>query len=463
MKYLIGVEVKSATGNQQIFSRLSDLTHSTDVRSLLTCEQLNCKWHNPIWLHDQNPRVSLFLLRKADNCRLCLAADSSEGHIDQDDYAGRCEMECCNRCTVTGTGDGDDAAAKMCTAIRVAIKMTVIDCTLKHLHLQLEVNDYDFDGYVVDTIEELLQTIEAPAFAARWVPPPQRIRLRKQVAEVSSELSQHENVCQRLQRTVVAAPNLTSWRGHNAPSLLSVCLLHLSDVRDLVRAGEVCKGWHRASKHDTAWGPGQVLENCSPTLMLLRGRRTCLHTCEQLCAQQRDANQAALVPLSPRTCKRTDYMVAVQIAISAQEPLHFLCDLETDGQVNLLTRNVRITGVSFDNLSVKLSLLRKRDSKCFHMVTYDDEWTRDADYMYANDCVSTGLSGDCSTIACIEARFTIVDHSHVSEREIRTDTITSIKFHVEDIEATDSDCPCIANVDALLQMVEWPDNAHRWK
>ena len=97
------------------------------------------------------------------------------------------------------------------------------------------------------------------------------------------------------------------------------------------------------------------------------------------------------------------------------------------------------------------------------MVTYDDEWTRDADYMYANDCVSTGLSGDCSTIAGIEARFTIVDHSHVSEREIRTDTITSIKFHVEDIEADDSDCPCIANVDALLQMVEWPDNAHRWR
>ena len=470
LKYLIGVEVKSTSG-QNIFSRLSNLTETSSVTSLLACGDLHCKWY----CHSGNPCVSVFLLRKGDSSRLCLTTDSNTGHGHHDDYAGRDEMTYYNPFTVAGTGDSDDAAARMCTAIGVEVRTTGTDSTLRHLEIGLDVREGDFHGHVVSTMEELLQTIEAPAFAARWIAPPQRTHFRKQITAPSSGLSQQqapaaEHVCERLQRTVVTSPDLAIWTGTNVPSLLSVCLLHLSDVRDLVRAGQVCKGWHRASKHGTAWT--QMLQDSAPTLKLLRGRRMCLHTCEQLYTQQRAADQAALVPLSP--LPRTDYMLAVQIA----ESTLFCCDLAADGHETLLQQDVHIPNVKYDritheisldgdiNFSVKASLLRKRDSKCLHLFTCEGNWeplefidpdeticlVRFGDYT----SIRSALSADYSTRADVDVKLTVQDWGKSS----KTQTIAALEIVIDTYE---DEVPAVVNIGALLEMVEWPSFAHRWK
>ena len=101
-------------------------------------------------------------------------------------------------------------------------------------------NEVSFEETHVESVEGLLQIIESPAFAKRWVLPP-----ALQITSVSGALSTEKTA--DVQQT--AALNLIDVL---SPKLLAAVIINLSG-KDLRRASEVSRHWFTAAMDEDSW------------------------------------------------------------------------------------------------------------------------------------------------------------------------------------------------------------------
>jgi hypothetical protein len=473
-QYLIGIEVKTSSG-VQISHHLSELTASSEQEVLVDYNRLAVKWQGPIHV----PLVSMFLIRKADGSRLCLTTDNSEGNAYEDDYG--CGTTLCNTFAVAGTG-GNDNAAKLCNSIQIVVNLEVTTNrfrgggTISNLQVKLNVPDYDWDAWLVDSVSDFMDIVESPAFASRWTPPPSCCRsLGAPLRVTSADKETHKgkmSPCAVLPRHEITCPHLVfcAWTGGRAPSLLSVCLSYLTNFHDVVQAGQVSKEWYGAAKHETAWA--RVMKK-EPTLRLLRNKKpTYLLACKQVFAQKVVADQVSRVPLL--LPNRSSYMVAVKILVNSREPYLHICGLpehSLDADKQLVIARGDVVGsndlsdvstsyATFHTISMEVSLLRVRDSKRMHLATCEgQEGDPNVIYCESKSMRSEGSNSFHHTRAHIEVVLETKDWSEANE----TETITGFCVFVDNAEQHgDSEHPCVTNVEGLLQMVERPSYAYRW-
>ena len=184
---------------------------------------------------DQGPqKINVFLIRKSDHSRLCLAA-GDEGHTNHDDNVSGSNVA--NTFAIDGTGFGD-STAELFNKMTVEVLMELSrDDMLTDVIIQLE--DANYDEFIDSSVESLLQVVESPGFASRWAeksPLPAKAESRemtqakkKMRPTVTGAVT---NVLQLLTETVMVRSK--------TPAVMTQFFAQL-EAKDLMQASEVSR------------------------------------------------------------------------------------------------------------------------------------------------------------------------------------------------------------------------------
>ena len=472
--YLLGLEIYSNEGDP-IHSTLTELTsiceqQKSGFAQRLLVEDTSCQWHGGQGEGAEVPFVNMFLLRKCDQSRLCLADKCYYGDAYDDEYGEGTFVH--NRFTIGGTGEDDGGVFH---TAKLEVRMTLGGSRMEKIEVHLPEG---YDEWVVQSVEQLLQMVESPAFASRWVQPLAKGTVRtaqgtqeRKKARLMPPLPAGGDPLKLLAKTEIIQSR--------PPSLITHVLTQL-EVKDLMRASEVCRDWYHASNDDRVWAGIYEYE---PVLVELQNQYK--QPCKRLYAQQVKSLKAAKarLPVIPRD----EYRLATEIyriedpsrAIAAS--LHELdadayeqnelLDFTLDSPIDINTKEGESV-LSADPYSVRLFLVRKQDNK--RLLLSDDCASEDCDMMTHDDTTHDIVLNGCGEFAKPRPDVfaycridTIMRLQEVKNAESfdfdapHTRKVESFRFALPDGSWASE--PMVETVETLLQMVECPAYADSWK
>ena len=221
--------------------------------------------------------VCLFLLRKRDQAQLVITKEVDDtNNVDSGKTFATTYMP--------GTGQERGIFKECCLDIIIDWEYSSEaddTATLQSVTVELEEDVGCGEEPMVSSVEHLLEIIESPAFASRWVPP-QTLQTAIQV----------------FPWTQFAAPTSAWGQIESKGSLLSLVLGNLS-ASDLRRASEVSRRWHAVSVADSVWKA-----RCALEFPALEGMATDASRSKPPVAGPSSSQQLSRPPLALRTVGR---------------------------------------------------------------------------------------------------------------------------------------------------------------
>ena len=282
------------------------------------------------------------------------------------------------------------------------------------------------------------------------------------------------------------ASALAAWQRIDSQAELLLAIVNqLDTAEDLARAGAVCRAWRQIAMEDALWE-----DVCSsiPLLALLKSRPGCTLSWRQIFAQHRMAARVAQqLPAEPPAPPRSDYMLAVECHVDqpgGSMVLHASLNelLEPDqlaySSGGRLLQLRALTSAGFGwivdgvEVTVRVSLLRKRDGKVMQLATQSE------------GDVSDDMSDFDDSLMCFDAastRLRCVETSTLEEQQDYTMVSLGIELHLERtprerralydqqfLKGLDIDIGCrilaggSVTVEDMLRAAERPEYAFRW-
>ena len=499
-KYLLGIKIYSQDGDH-IFASLDELNApNPDCLQFRFINHIcDCKCAE----EDVRsvPNVDLFLVRKSNYSRLCLASQSMDGDVYTDDYGEGTTIHVCNRFRVEGTGFSDSTPWYFNSTF-VTVEMTLNHSRRRPAACQLSAVSVSLDKSYGDDfncaiVENFLQMVESPGFASRWVSfkgPPlptlttnekmaKKKRLQSHVLPVASFVSLATNALKLLEQTQA--------RTH-APPVMSY-VMALLGAKDLMNASAVSRSWHKCAMKDSSWF---AVYACEPVLSLLHSRYSRhQYSRRDFFEQQIRANALASAPLMP--VDSNSYVLAVDIVandgLMCQPRASYISELSSPGSTNRfaddreqlallefkppieisLTKTRSYPYWTSNNVSaLEFFLVRKHDGKRLFL----SKALQIVDYMYEEDIIFSEADDymSCPTDSGEDAFIPtyLCTHLNLAEEpdydaaiwngDHHTRKICSMDIGVEGY-GTGMDSALTASVAGLLQAIECPGYAHHWK
>lgn len=210
------------------------------------------------------------------------------------------------------------------------------------------------------------------------------------------------------------ASALAAWQRIDSQAELLLAIVNqLDTAEDLARAGAVCRAWRQIAREDALWEGVCSRSSSIPLLALLKSRPGCTLSWRQIFAQHRMAARVAhQLPAEPPAPPRSDYMLAVECRVDQpgrgsmvvhaslnelKEPVdEFPLFSEERGRL-LQLRGLTSAGFGWlddddTGHKVRVSLLRKRDSKVMQLATQSEGDVSDDDSVLRFDASSTRLA-----------------------------------------------------------------------
>lgn len=271
----------------------------------------------------------------------------------------------------------------VCQPMEMCVRMT-LDGSHSLMTVQVELGSCEhWEGMEsVSSVEWMLQLVESPAFASRWIAlmdclhtsTPKVILKPSATRDSTRGPARTDAVHQLLKAAVVVRAK--------PPPIITLVLRQL-EAKDLVRASMVCHYWYEGAKHDSAWT--LLYEQQKPMLDRVRQQvlASGMVTQKELVLQQAQAVSATAVSL--RKVSRDDYSMSIEVYADGNDDgshqltvrstrkliYHAVCELASSGtelvahkpdKPTMLTAE---TSQSLSQLSVQivLSVIRKRDTK----------------------------------------------------------------------------------------------------
>jgi hypothetical protein len=321
------------------------------------------------------------------------------------------------------------------------------------------------------SVDCMLQALQSPAFASRWVAPSRGVgtatpllsasdtctaKRSKPTVETATSTINATSALQLLHTTAIVRAK--------PPPVLTHVLKQL-ETADLLRAGAVCRDWRDAAAHDNSWS---LIFESEPLLSELHQRYGSKFSRKQLGVQQKKANALASAPFN--ILPTTDYQCLVEVAlqnqrlsqmvplISAQDP--------NDVRETLLTTDLSHLSYYFDwdgwdfsDAEVKVYLIRKRDGKRMRIVDTDDhcEVLENSIFFMGQYYVAATCDPDAFRAPCFDVYLEFEEN----EQETSTKKLESLAVRMVSY-SDDLDALAITSVNEVLQMLECPGYAHCW-
>ena len=465
--FLIGLEIFGT--DAVIFSTLSELsTHCCRcANELLRFVDLRGNW--PGDAEVGQPSVNMFMIRKSDHSRLCLATGARNGNTVHDDYGSGTTATI--RFAIEGTGFRDSPG--LFNKITVEVRMEVGSSNLLTA-VDVDLEEDNWEEIIDSSVESLLQVVESPGFASRWVapctaPPVKSESVKSQVAKKmrTAAPGSVSNALQLLTETVIVRSK--------PPAVMTLVFAQL-EVKDLMQASEVSRSWRTAAQNDHSW---TAIFKREPLLTKLEEPWV---SRKQLCIQQAQAKKLVAVPLAEISYK--DYCWAIEVYISSEDS----DDEDSHTMLMSVLAPVAVPVGSFDDtftilscaadeavgaielevnfgedpqIAVCLSLLRKRDSK--RLFLFDTQATYEDDFIRGEKCHAPFEGVDTFACASFYATVILQDEDYDDEWEsTHTRRIKGVDVDLEGYAAHQLDGLSIVTLSGLLQMVECPGYKHLW-
>ena len=466
--FMLGVEIYSDDGDA-IYSALSELSTicSATSNEILELNDIDgCPWTAD---RAEVPRLDVFLLRKSDHSRLCLATDASNGHAHDDDYGSGTSIY--NQFIIDGTGFQGVGSENIFNKMHLQVRMETQGQLLAAVTIEME--DEIHDEWLDSSVESLLQAVESPGFASRWVAPHRNVQTQALASYQTSKIPRlatpfgSESVSTALQLLTKTAVVRS-----RAPPVMTLVFAKL-EVKDLMQASEVCRDWREAAAHKNSW-----LKICEsePLVIALYDMYPRRHSRKQLYIQQVQANQLVSAPFAAVSC--SDYRFAVELTAAGRHEkiVTAVVALPADGQELMLDHDSQeVVNYTLDqpieislghdgplSIALKLSLIRASDGKRLHLVDiteYDYDESIAGAKAHHNDDAS-GCNDAFSTL-WFDCRIELQDDEDFDNEEYHTRKITNLSIDIDGY-AVGYDMLLIPTLGGLLQMVECPGYAHLW-
>ena len=272
--YQLGVEVRTGAGKLLLGTVTELSAHRQAGQQTLAvlkgdADGEAAKIGLPVDGHVSSMSVAVLLVRKADDAVLVLQKPTFEDFDGNSSYFS----------APWERGTGHDAGIFKYVELRTNICWKLVEpasgCggVIDALDtICLELDDYADEEDPVGSVEDLLQILESPPFARRWIAAPS-LRLRCEAAADEDEpsdspaagaqmetgqLTVTESFTRKQRRSeleaaAARAKTADAWKQiQGKGTLLSSLLSHL-DAKNLRRASEVSRRWHQASAADSVW------------------------------------------------------------------------------------------------------------------------------------------------------------------------------------------------------------------
>ena len=464
--YLLGLEIYSADGDA-IFSTLSELDSlqecSKDTHRLISPDFDPCAWPGDRREVGEVPQVDLFLFRKQDCSRLCLAAANDQGHAYDGDYSE--DTTIYNEFDIDGTGFGNAEPNDMFNRMIVKVEMRLRGHSLTELSVQLEDDEYGgFGEWIESSVDCLLQAVQSPAFASRWVAPLQSVGAVRMPSTSAADIDSNNT---KKKPRLMSSPTSTSSAlqlltttaivRSKPPPVMTHVLMQL-EVKELIYASAVCRDWRDAAAHGNSWS---LIFESEPVLTELYETFRSKFSHRQLYLQQAKANALASAPFV--SVATSDYQCAVEVFTPSGTLLTQVVSLDPSRGHDLetiftLDLSKSICEVSKDTVpKVKVYLVRKHDSKriCLVDAGIDDG---DAEVMWFENTYHAGklCDPDAFRIPYLDVSIDVEQIEDEGREKLKT-----LKVKMDDYNGAEAE-PIIVSLDGLLQMLECPGYAHCW-